>query len=144
MGINGMGSEFRRWNSSTGSWEAIASINNISGPDASREMIDDTALDSANNRREFIAGLIDEGSVSLDLVFARDTYETMRTDFEDSTAQNYEIVLPDSDTTTLEFEGYVAECPLDGTPRDDRIMCSISIKVTGAVSLESGSGPSPG
>jgi predicted secreted protein len=75
--------------------------------------------------------------------FTRDTYEQMKDDFEDDNAQNYEIVLPDDETTTLEFEGLVTELPLS-VPTDGVITADATIKVSGAVTLDSGSGPSAG
>jgi hypothetical protein len=67
----------------------------------------------------------------------------MKTDFESDTAQNYEIVLPDTATTTLEFEGLVTELPLT-IPPDDKVTADVVIQISGEVTLESGSGPSPG
>jgi len=140
--ISGVGTQFRRWNTSTGQWDSIAEINSISGPNMSRETIDVTSLDSTGGYREFIAGFRDPGTVELEMNFTRSGYETMKDDFESDTRQNYEIVLPDSDTTTLEFEGLVTELPLD-IPNDDKVTVSVTIQISGSVNLESGSGPSP-
>jgi len=71
--------------------------------------------------------------------FLRSSIDTMKTDFEDDTLQNYEIVLPDDSTTTLEFTGLVTELPLE-IPPDDKITMTVSIKVSGQVTLNSGSG----
>lgn len=141
MAISGVGVQFRRWNSSTGAWEAIAEINNINGPGMRRETIDTTALDTAGGYRTFIAGFRDPGTITMSMNFTRDGYETMKDDFENDNAQNYEIVLPDSDTTSLEFEGLVTECPLT-IPLDDKMTMDITIQISGQVTLESGSGPS--
>lgn len=142
-GIAGKGTLFRRWDpnasSSAGAWETIANVNSISGPDASRETIDTTTLDSAGGYREFIPALRDAGSISLSMNFSRDTYEQMKDDFESDTLQNYEIILPDDDVTTLEFEGMVTELPLD-IPLDDKISADVTIKISGEVTLNSGSG----
>lgn len=143
MAFAGKGTEFRRWNSSTGAWEAIAEITNISGPGMTRDIIDTTALDTAGDYRTFITGFRNAGTVTLDINMTRDNYETMKDDFEDDDAQNYEIVLPDSDTTSLEFEGLVTECPLT-IPPDDKVTISVTIQISGQVTLESGSGPSAG
>lgn len=143
MAISGVGAQFRRWNSIDGAWETIAEINNITGPGMSRETIDTTALDTSGGYRTFIAGFRDSGTITMSMNFTRDGYETMKDDFEDDNAQNYEIILPDSDTTSLEFEGLVTECPLT-IPPDDKITMDITIKISGQVTLESGSGPSAG
>jgi len=143
MAIAGVGAQLRRWNSVSGAWESIGEINNITGPTMTRETIDTTALDTTGGYRTFIAGFRDPGDVTLEMNFTRDTYELMKTDFESDVAKNYEIVLPDDDNTTLEFEGLVTEIPLS-IPPDDKVTVDVTIKISGQVNLESGSGPSPG
>jgi predicted secreted protein len=108
-----------------------------------RDFIDTTALDTVGGYRTYIAGFRDAGQVTLNMNFTRDTYELMMTDFESADPQNYEIVIPDDDNTTIEFEGYVTELPLSITP-DEKITANVTIKVSGQPTLESGSGPSPG
>lgn len=145
MGSNavaGVGTEFRRWDGA-GSWVTIAEINTISGPGKTKEVIDVTSLDSTGGYREFITGFKDGGTVTFSMNFTRSTYNLMNTDFESSDKQNYEIVLPDPDNTTIEFEGLVTELPLTIDP-GDKITADVTIKVTGQPTLNSGSGPSPG
>lgn len=141
--IAGVGTQFRRWNSVSGQWENIAEVNSITGPGMTRDTIDVTSLDSTGGYREFIAGFRDGGTVALGMNFSRDTYETMLADFESDVIQNYEIVLPDDDNTSLEFQGFVTEAPLT-IPTDDKVTADITIKISGPVTLESGSGPSAG
>jgi predicted secreted protein len=141
--ISGVGTKFRRWNSTSGAWEDISEINSITGPDMERETIDVTSLDSTGGYREFIASFRDGGTVELEMNFTRSGYELMKNDFESDTLQNYEIVIPDDDNTTLEFEGLVTALPLEITT-DEKITTTVTIKISGQVSLESGSGPSPG
>jgi len=141
--VAGVGTLFRRWNTGTGAWDNIAEINSITGPGMTRDTIDVTSLDSTDGYREFITGFRDAGTVALSMNFTRSTYDTMKADFESDTLQNYEIVLPDVENTTLEFEGLVTECPLS-IPPDDKVTADIVIKISGTVEVESGSGPSPG
>ena len=130
--FSGIGTIFNRWNGSA--WVAIAEINSISGPSSTRETIDVTTLDSTGGYREFISNLRDAGDVSLNMNFTAATYELMKDDFEDDDVQEYQIVLPDADGTTLEFEGLVTELPIE-IPLDDKISCNITIKVSGQVEL---------
>ncbi len=143
MAEAGVGTQFRRWNSGTGVWDTIAEINSITGPGMTRDVIDTTALDTTGGYRTFITGFRNPGTVVLAMNFTRDSYETMKDDFENNTEQNYEIVLPDDDTTTLEFVGLVTELPLT-IPPDDKISADVTIQISGQVTLESGSGPSAG
>lgn len=140
--IVGIGTEFRRWNSSTGAWEQIAQIMKIAGPDSKRDTIDTTDLDTEGGYRTFIGGLRDGGSVKLTMKFDRTTFETMRADFEDDDLQHYEIVLPDTDKTSAEFQGLVTEIPL--TIDEKLVMADVTIKISGPITINSGSGPSPG
>lgn len=141
--IAGVGTQFRRWNSVLGEWENIAQINSITGPGMTRDTIDTTSLDTTGGYRTFIAGFRNAGTIALAMNFTRDTYETMLTDFESDTVQNYEIILPDADNTSLEFQGLVTELPLT-VPPDDKVTADVTIQITGSVNMESGSGPSAG
>ena len=138
----GIGTEFRRWNSSTGIWEKLAEIKNIAGPTATRATHDSTTLDTTGGYATFMPGLRDAGTVKFTMNFGRSAYEIMKNDFESDTIQNYEIVLPDADNTSFEFEGFVTEIPLN-IPADI-ITADVTIKISGPVTIDSGSGPSAG
>jgi len=133
--IAGVGTRFRRWSGSA--WVDIAEINSISGPSMTREQIDVTSLDSTGGYREFIAGFRDAGTISLSMNFTRSTYELMQGDFEDDDNQNYEIVLPDDELTSIEFEGIVTEMPLSITA-DDKVTVDVTIKISGEITVNSG------
>ena len=137
--IAGKGTKFRRWSIILGAWVDIAEINSINGPGMSRDTIDVTSLDSTGGYREFIGGFRDGGTVTLSMNFTRAGYELMKDDFESDVLQNYEILLPDTDATSFEFEGLVTELPLSIVP-DDKVTADITIKVSGEVTLNSGSG----
>lgn len=141
--ISGIGTKFYRWDAdSPAAWEAIAEINSIDGPGMTRGTIDVTSLDSEGGYMEFIAAIRDAGSVSLQMNFQRSTYEIMKNDFEDESPQNYKIVLPDEDETTLEFEGLVTELPLSITVTD-KITCDVTVKISGKPVLKDGSSSAP-
>ena len=71
--------------------------------------------------------------------FTRATYDAMKDDFESNALQNYEIVLPDAESTSFEFEGLVTELPLTITG-GDKITSEVVIKLSGKVEINSGSG----
>ena len=147
LAISGVGTKFRRWNSTLSEWEDLAEVNSISGPSMTRDFIDVTSLDSTGGYREFIAGFRDGGTVSLNMNFRRSTYDLMKADFEDDIAKFYEVVLPDRDedgnliNTSFEFEGLVTELPLE-IPTDDKVTANVTIKVNGQVAINSGANSS--
>jgi predicted secreted protein len=135
--VAGVGTHFRRWDGAN--WDNIAEINSITGPGMSRDTIDVTSLDTSGGYREFIAGFRNPGTVTLAMNFTRSTYDAMKADFESDLRQNYEILLPDAEGTSLEFEGLVTELPLS-IPTDDKITADVTIQVSGQVIVNSGSG----
>lgn len=137
----GVGTKFRRWNGTN--WVDIAEITGITGPNKSRDTFDVTSLDSTGGYREFRGGFRDGGSVQLPMNFTRDTYDLMNADYERDDLQNYEIFLPDDEATSFEFEGLVTELGL-GVPVDDKISADVTIKISGKVVTNSGSGSGTG
>jgi predicted secreted protein len=137
--IAGVGTKFGRWNADSSQWDYLAEVNSITGPTMTRDFIDVTSLDSTGGYREFITGFRDAGTVALSMNFTRDTYELMLADFESAIPVNYEIILPDDDVTSLEFLGLVTEVPLS-IPTDDKVTADVTIKISGKVSMNSGTG----
>lgn len=135
----GVGTKFRRWDGAT--WADIAEVNSISGPTMTRETIDVTSLDSTGGYREFIGGFRDGGTVQLSMNFTAATYTIMKGDFDSADDVNYEILLEDTPTShiSIEFTGVVTECPVEITP-DDKVTSTVTIKVSGEVTLGSDSG----
>ena len=139
--FSGVGTTFRRWGGSA--WSAIAEVNSISGLSMSRDTIDVTSLDSTGGYREFIAGFRDPGTVQLTMNFTGSTYDTMKDDFEDPIPQNYEILLPSSGgNISLEFIGLVTELPIE-IAADDKVTCTVTIKISGEVIVNSGGSNPP-
>jgi predicted secreted protein len=137
--IAGVGTKFRRWNKAGGVWESLAEVNSITGPGMSRDPIDVTSLDSIGGYREFITGFRSAGTLSLTMNFTRSSFDKMMADFESDLASHYEIILPDVENTTIEFEGLVTECPLT-IPTDDKVTVDVTIQITGQPVVNSGSG----
>ncbi len=139
LAVSGKGTLFRRWDETN--WVDLAEIVTITGPGMTRASIDVTSLSSTGGYREFIGGFRDGGTVTLAMIFRRDNFDTMKADFEDDGLQNYEILLPDAETTSLEFEGLVMELGL-AIPTDDKITMDVTIQVSGEPVINSGSGSS--
>ena len=136
--IAGVGASFKRADaaSSGTGFTAIAEVNSISGPNKSRATIDVTSLDSVGGYREFIASFRDAGEVTLEMNWTRDGYDQINDDFESSSLWDYQIVFPDTGATTLEFSGLVTALG-SAIPLDDKITMSVTIKISGQVTLTS-------
>ncbi len=137
--VSSVGALLKKWSGSA--WASVGEITNISGPTMSRDTIDVTSLASTGGYREFIAGFRDPGALTFTMNFNRSDYETMKTDFESDTEQDYEMILPDTESTSLEFTGLVTELPLNLDP-SSQITCNITIKVTGQITVNSGANSS--
>ena len=133
----GVGTLFRRWNTTLVAWENLAEINSITGPGMTRDTIDVTSLDSTGGYREFITGFRDGGTIGLSMNMTRETWDLMLADFESNVLQNYNIVLPDTECTSIEFTGLVTEMPLT-IPTDDKVTLDVTIKISGQPVTNSG------
>lgn len=141
MAIAGVGTVFNRWDPTSGSaggWKKIAEINNITGPGMSRDTIDTTTFDTASGYRTFITGFRNAGTMTLAMNFTQATYLQMKADFESDTAVSYQIILPDTEQTVIEFDGLVTEIPLT-IPTDDKITADVTIQISGPVDVFKGS-----
>jgi len=113
---------------------AIAEIRNITGPGMTRDFIDVSNLDSIGGYREFIAGFRDGGELTFSMNFTIGGYDDLLLDYESESVQSYELILPDSGTTTFSFDGFVTNLPLNITP-DDAVTVDVTIKISGQVSM---------
>ncbi len=130
--ITGQGTIFKR-NGAT-----IGEINSIDGPTKSRETIEVTRLEDVDGYRQYIAGLREPGTVTLNMNFTRDNYDVLNADFESDTIQSYAIELPDEDETVFTFNGFVTELPIS-IPIGDKITCDVTIQISGKVNQSTAS-----
>lgn len=133
--IAGLGTEFKRGNGATSElFTAIAEVINITGPGLTRAFIDVTHLGSSGGYREFITGFRDGGEYTFTCNFTRAEYDLILADYEGDNAVNYQVVLPDTDATTIEFAGFVTALPMT-IPFDEKVTVDVTIKITGGVTI---------
>jgi predicted secreted protein len=137
--ITGVGALMRYYTGSA--WASIGEVTNISGPSMSKDMHDVTSLASLGGYREFIVGFKDPGNLTFTMWFNRADYEAMKDLFESDDLQDFELIMPDSEHTTLEFSGYVTELPLE-VP-EGPVSCNVTIKISGSVTINSGTHSGP-
>lgn len=110
---------------------SIAYIRSISGPNADINDVDTTTLDSTGGFRTFIAGLIDGGEVTCELMYdpSVESHKTLGTRFKSRSAATYTITHP-STTSTSAFTGYIKSMSRE-IPLDDVVTCTVGFKVSG-------------
>lgn len=108
----------------------IASLTSIGGVDITADDIDVTAHDSTDDYREFIQGLKDGGSVTLEGNFTHVASQIgLKTLLDSGDVVAMKIEFPDA-LATWTFSGYVNALSTSA-PMEDKISFSASVKVTG-------------
>jgi predicted secreted protein len=135
--IHGVGALFKRGDgTSSEEFIAIAEVNTITGPEITAGTIDVTSLDSTGGYREFIAGFIDGGEVSIDMNFRLDGYDDLKADIEGRELHNYQVVFPDTNQTTFEFAAIMTRLGV-AVPTEDKITATATFKISGQITLTS-------
>ena len=130
----GLGSEFWLDNASD-TLTQLDEIISVALPNSQIADVEATHMASPNRRREFIAGLIDdgEGTIEMNYVPGSATDHLIRPAPTDGATRDYKVVLPVADGTTWEVTG---DCIVKGyernVPIDDRMTATLTIKFTGA------------
>jgi hypothetical protein len=120
----------------TGSYTDLASIGDISGPSISAETIDVTTHDSADAFAEFVAGMLDGGEVSTDLVFESGPsgHGTLYNAVADRQLHNFYLKLPGWVSTGaggyFAFAGLLTAFNVTA-PVKDKLGAAVTIKVSG-------------
>ena len=123
---------FLIWN-----YHKVLEITSISGPSQSRDAIDLTSHDSASSFREFVAGIIDGGEISIEGNFVSSDANgqiKFHTDMQSGTKRSCFIVMPMAVGAAWSFEAIALG--FEGTyPYDDKIGVSGTLKITGKPAL---------
>lgn len=133
--IAGLGTEFQRGDGATSElFTAIAEVVNITGPGLTRDFKEVTHLGSTGGYREYIGSFRDGGEYTFTCNFVRAEYELLLADYENDSAVNYQVVMPDTDSTTFEFTGLLTALPMT-IPFDDKVTVDVTIKITGGITI---------
>lgn len=110
-----------------------AEITSITPPGYTREAIDATHTASPDSYKEYIAGLMDAGEVSMDLNYVADAADAVVAAIE-AGKQNYQIVMPGAPDVTFTFTAictaYQPTAPVDG-----KMTATATFKVSGKPTL---------
>ena len=118
---------------------AIAEVRSLSGPSSTMSPIDVTNHQSTSGWREFVAGLLDGGQVTLDINYlpANATHNASTgflNTYENKTSRNFLLRFPDAAGTTWAFKGFF-DSVSPTAPIDGALTASVSIKITGVVTF---------
>lgn len=129
----GWGAQFHLANASAVLTE-LAEITAITLPNPQVADVESTHFKSANRRREYITGLIEDGEGTFSMNFDPNsaTDVLIRAALADGVARAYKIVVPD---TTVNWE-ITGTCIVKGyermVPIDDRMTATLTVRFTGA------------
>jgi len=111
----------------------LAAVADYSGPSADQPELD--VSDLSSTAKEFIAGLIDNGEVTLSLHWQPDnaTHVTMLSDFDAGTISNWRVTWSDaSPAKTWTFPAFVKSF-VPTASVDSPLSGDVTLRVTGAV-----------
>ena len=116
----------------------LAEVLSISPPSQAVDIIDVTHLKSTNRLREFIAGFIDPGDVSIEMNFiAGSAADVAIRALEGlATTTNFRVTFPDgtSGSVTWIFAGFLSGYEPTVSP-DDKMTANVTFKVTGVTTI---------
>ena len=125
-----------------GSPLTVGQITNISGPGVSTDAIDVTTHASASGHREFLAGLVDGGEVTVEMVYdpqtsasggASDALGVIEAKAQDRSLNTWQV---QSDTTTdyyRRFSAIVTSFSGAQQPVDGALTATATLKISGAI-----------
>lgn len=117
----------------------IAEVIGITGPALSTDTIDMTNHSSPGNYEEFVGGTLRSGEVTFDVNYipthaTHDASTGLLADYEARTVRNFQLVFPDTGTTTWAFAAVVTGFE-PAAPHDDKLSASVTLKVSGQPTL---------
>lgn len=120
---------------------ALSEILSGTLPDISKDTPDVSHSTSPGHAREFIAGFIDYGEVTFDINYVQADYSALLTAMKLDTAAACSMTMDDpaftSTDPTWTFNAHITG--LSGAvPTDDKVTCSITLKITGEVTFAEG------
>lgn len=136
----GLGAEFHL-DDALGALTQLSEIISVGLPNSQIADVEATHMASPNRRREYIAGLIDdgEGTIEMNYVPGSASDVLIRAALSDGVTRSYKVVLPVADGTTWEVTG---DCIVKGyernAPIDDRMTATLTVRFTGSSSEAAG------
>lgn len=123
------------------SFQTIGQVLDINAPGLQRDDVEVTAMDSPNDTKEYIRGLIESGELAFEVNWDHNTaslnHDDLLTAMKASSSaalDAYRITLPGGSGEVITFSGYVKGYT-PAIPVQDKMVLSLTVKVTGAVAI---------
>lgn len=126
---------------STEVFTSIAEILDVAGPTYSKDTIDVSHASSPDKYREFIAGFIDAGEVTVSANMTQSDFASLLALLELEPLNNYKLTIPDSNFTTkptILFAAHVTALS-SPIPVEDKVTMDVTFKVSGKPTYTQGS-----
>lgn len=136
----GYGTEFHISRDSGSSWLAIAKVTDITPPSDTIDVVDVTHMGSPDRRREFIPGLTDPGSMSLELIFEPGSATDLLLREIRSSGETVKCRITFASGPAYVFDGWL-ETYEGAVPLEDKMTATVSFKVTGEVEYVAAEAP---
>jgi predicted secreted protein len=110
----------------------IPEIRTISGPTMSAEQIDVTSHDTPGGFRDKIQGLKDWGVLNCEMLWVPSDlqHKQLFDDYVAGTVRNYQLTVPDTVTTTLNFAAFIGNNPTQ-IPFDGALTKNVEFVIVG-------------
>lgn len=112
QGTTGFGTLLKIGNGATVEvFTTIAEVRNISGPGLTLNVTDATHMQSPAPYEEILPTIISAGEVTFDVNFlpANTQHKALKTDMENRTKRNFQLVFPNTGATKWSFAGYIVK-----------------------------------
>lgn len=130
-GIDAFGTEWSMHDGAT-TYVAVAEVTSIDVLDVSVDSYDVSSHDSAGQWREFVAGMKDAGELTMEINYDPSVHGAIWSAL--GSERNHRITLTDSGAAVVSFAAIVSGISAQA-PYDDKLSASVSLKVTGAVTI---------
>ncbi len=133
-GKKGFGAKISYESATPGTYVDFANVTKIRPFNMKTDVIDVTAMDSANEFREKLSGLKDPGQAVFDLNYdpAATSHLWMQTNIGE--VKNFKVTFPGSSPKVASFSGFVNACPPE-VPYDNKMTCSVTIEINGPITI---------
>lgn len=119
----------------------IAEVLDVGGPSYAKDTMDVSHSTSPDKYREFIAGFIDAGEVTLTANMTQADFAALLAKLEADAKSNYKITFPDDNYSTLPTIIFAAHVTALGptVPTQDKVTMDVTFKITGKPAYTQGS-----